>query len=179
MKILLVLASFFIVKEIYSQQAFYDFSLTTSDNHSHNLGEYRGKKIWLVILPATQTSSDSAFLARIDSISLAHKDQMTTIVVPSNEDGYSSGSSSNLMQWYRAALDASIVISQPLYTHVSSGGLQNAIFSWVTHSQQNSHFDFEINGPGTMFFIDEQGTLYSVFGAESKWSNRVLNHALQ
>jgi hypothetical protein len=179
MKLVIGFVLCLLVTKSYCQQSLYGLSITAYNSNQHNMQEFKGKKIWIIILPATQTTGDSAFLNRIDSIGLAQKGLMTTIVVPSYEDGYPTGTSGSLTQWYHAALDTSIIISQPLYTHASSGASQSGLFSWLTHSAQNAHFDFEVNGPGTMFFIDEQGTLYSVFGTESKWSNRIINHALQ
>ena len=179
MKLLLVLVSSFFISSSYCQQSFYGLTVTTINGKQHTMKEYQGKKIWIVILPATQSASDKAYLSRIDSVGMVHKEQFTTIVVPSFEDGYSTDASNTLAQWYQASLDTNIIISQPLYTHSSSASQQNSLFNWLTHSQQNTHFDFEINGPGAMFFINEQGVLYSVFGSEAKWSNKVLNHAMQ
>jgi hypothetical protein len=143
------------------------------------MNEYQGKGIWITILPASQSAQDSAYLSRIDSIGSSKKEKFTTIVVPSYEEGYFEDSSHTLMQWYRHSLDSSIIITQPLYTHKSSGLQQNSLFDWLTHTEKNRHFDFEINGAGSMFFINEQGVLYGVFGAEAKWSNKLLNHVMK
>lgn len=179
MRLLLISILSLFISDSYSQQSVYGFTITTIAGTQHTMQEYQGERIWIVILPATQSTADSAFLSRIDSISIAWKGQFKTIAVPSIEEGYYSDSSNTLSQWYQAALDTSIIISQALYTHSSSDAQQDSFFSWLTHARQNSHFDFEVNGPGTMFFINEQGTLYSVFGTEARWSNKILNHAGQ
>jgi len=75
-------------------------------------------------------------------------------------------------------LDTSISITTPLFTHASSGPQQHNLFNWLTHSEKNIHYDYEITGPGTIFFINEQGELYGIFGPEVKFSNRVINRVL-
>jgi hypothetical protein len=179
MKSLLVLISLFFTVDLYCQTNIYDLTLTTSDAQYHKMDEYQGRRIWISILPATHSAEDSAYLSRIDSIGLSKKGKFVTIVVPSYEEGYLKDSLNTLMQWYRLSLDSSIIITQPLYTHRSSGIQQNSLFDWLTHTEKNMHFDFEIKGAGSMFFINEQGVLYGVFGGEAKWSNRLLNHVMK
>jgi hypothetical protein len=162
----------------YSQTNAYSLQVTGNNAQQYPLANYQGQKIMFVILPTTQTSNDSAFIARVDSIALAYPGALKTFAVPSYEDGYYADSSSTLMQWYQSSLDTSIVISQPLYTHIASGAQQDSLFSWLTHSAQNTMFDYEISGTGTMFFLNAQGGIFGIIGSEGEFSNKALNRML-
>jgi hypothetical protein len=65
-----------------------------------------------------------------------------------------------------------------MFTHKNSAE-QHSFFAWLTHADANEHFDQDISGTGQTFFINEGGVLYAVFGAESRWSNKILSIVLQ
>ncbi len=157
----------------------YDYSFTSITGTAHSLNEYQGKKIFIAVLPASQTAEDSAYLYRIDSVAEANAGQVAVITVPSYEDGYTDDTVAALPQWYQSMLSSSVIITQGMYTHKASDTLQNPLFSWLTNTSLNNHFDEEVGGPGEMYFINEQGELHGVFGPESKWSNKVLNRMFQ
>jgi glutathione peroxidase-family protein len=161
----------------FTQSSLYTISLLSADGQSHAIGEWQGHKIWVVVLPATQTSPDSAFLSRVDSITRANQSKLTTICVPSYEDGYAADSS-ELLNWYRASLDSLVLISMPFYTHKISAGHQAPLFQWLTNVSQNTHFDDDISGACQSFFIDESGTLYAVFDPDARFSNKAINRVL-
>jgi hypothetical protein len=153
----------------------YTNTITDISGKQHSLQDFQAKKIWLVILPSAQNPDDTAFLARIDSIGKTFHEQIKTIAVPSYEDGYYNDTANTLISWYQESLDTSIIISKPLYTHLTSDSQQDSTFRWLTHSNLNSHFDTDVSGPGTMFFIDTEGNLIGVFGRVTMWNNQILN----
>jgi hypothetical protein len=153
----------------------YSYTVTSPEGMQYSLSGFQGKKLWLVILPTTQTGSDSAYLQRIDSIAAAHRDQLQAIAVPSIEDGYTADSASRLLHWYQHSLNNSILLSQPLYTHKSSGSQQEGLFRWLTSGSLNNHFDNDVGGPGSTFFVSGKGELYGVFGPEAKNSDRIIS----
>lgn len=157
----------------------YDYAITTADDIEHPMSAYQGQKMLIVILSATQTADDSAYLQRLDSISIAYQSQLKIIAVPSYEDGFTDDTVAALLPWYQSQLDAGIVLTQGMRTHKSSGTEQHPLFGWLTNAGQNGHFEEEVGGPGQMYFINEQGDLYGVFGPSAKWSNKVLNRMLQ
>jgi len=157
----------------------YNYSFTGIDGTTHSFNEYQGKKILIVVLPSSQTAEDSTYLTRIDSIAQANTSQLITIAVPSYEDGYTGDTLTELPQWYLSILSSSVILTQGMYTHKASDTLQNPLFSWLTTTTLNNHFDEEVGGPGEMYFINEQGELNGVFGPEAKWSNKIVNRMLQ
>jgi glutathione peroxidase-family protein len=178
MKIIALITALALSAFHYSDPGVYDYTIITADSATHYLSEYQGKKMMIVILPATQTPEDSLYLLRIDSISQAQQAQLTIIGIPSYEDGYADDSVHTLLNWYASIIDSEVVITQGMFTHQSSDSLQNPLFTWLTHWEQNNHFEQEVGGPGEAYFINEQGELYGVFAPEAKWSDKVLNDML-
>lgn len=152
----------------------YSYTVTDINTVHHPFVKFKGKKIWVVILPVTKDSASTVFLQRIDSLSQVQMDSTQFIVVPSYEDGYIKDSNNILLNWYQSTLHGSI-ISEPLYTHISSGYKQDSVFNWLTHSRLNLHFDNEVCGAGSIFCIDEQGSLISLFCTSKMWSVKALN----
>lgn len=155
-----------------------DFTIITADGSSHSMNEFQGRKIMMVVLPSTQSADDSAYLLRLDSINNANISVLKIITVPSYEDGFTDDTSASLLNWYRSLLDSDIVITQGMQTHKASE-TQNTLFAWLTHTEQNGHFDEDITGPGQMYFINETGELYGVFEPQSKWSNKIITKMLE
>ena len=77
------------------------------------------------------------------------------------------------------SFDSGIIIAQAMFTHISSGEQQSELFQWLTQAEKNGHFEEEVKGAGEMYFINEQGDLYGVFGPEAMWSNKILNRMMQ
>ncbi len=171
-----ILVFIFISNQYVFSQSIDSISVKDVLGNNFNLSHFQGKKILVVILPTTRSSRDSSFLIRIDSISNAHVGEMITIAMPSYEDGYSKDSV-NLMVWYRAILTNSF-ITVPVYTRKSSGINQNKFLQWLNQSNKNGRIDFELTGPGTMYFLNNAGILIGAFGSEADFSNKVINRML-
>jgi hypothetical protein len=161
-----------------AQRSIYGFTITDVNGQQHQLQNDSAKVIWIVILPVTETSTDSAFLVRIDSVNQAHIGNMTTIVVPSYDDGYTDNTDNMLMNGYQKILDSTIIISKPLLTHKTAGPLQDPLFQWLTNASLNNHFDEDVTGPSSSFFVDAEGKLYGELSPSAKFSNKALNKIL-
>ena len=64
--------------------------------------------------------------------------------------------------------------------HVSktAGTSQASLFQWLTHKEENRHFDQDVAGTGYKFFVDETGRLYAVLGPGIRLSSPVINKIL-
>src|SRR6516162_9061336 len=91
----------------HAQTSIYNYSVTTTSGQVYSLGYWQGKKIMIVVMTSTQSSTDTAILARINSIALAHAGTLRVIVVPSYEDGYTNNQQNTLLSWYASSLDSS------------------------------------------------------------------------
>lgn len=160
----------------YCQQAS-SLKAQATNGQEYSLSAYKGNKIWIIILPGSKSGDAPLLLKRIDSVSRANTN-LKTIVVPSYEDNNGTDSLNILLSWYSSSLNSSVILSPPLYTHKSSFTAQDPLFAWLTHANLNTHFDYEITGAGTMFFINENGDLTGISGPEAKFSNKVLNRMI-
>jgi len=177
MRIIIVLVFCCFVSKFSIGQTINNFSVINTEGQKHNLQNDSGIKILIFILPSLRANDDSTYLKWINSIAITHANKMQVIGVPSYEDNYNDSLALNLNTFYRTYLDSTIFITKGMYTHKTSSR-QDALFSWLTNSAQNQHFDIDVAGPGEMFFINETGGLYGVFGPASKYSQKVINYMI-
>jgi glutathione peroxidase len=158
----------------------YKIHFTTIDGEDKALEEFRGKKIMIVILPTTQTADDLDFLRSVIKASENYGNKISVIGMPSFEDNYSEADSNKVAYYYRMAMGRTIIISKGMYTRKTSRGRQHSLFAWLTHADQNGHFDSDAAGPREKFFIDENGQLYGIVSAKGELNNnlmdRMVNH---
>jgi len=115
-------------------------NVVTNNADTIRLSTFTWKKIWVVVLPFSQTANDSIFLQQVDLKSRVYESGLQTLAIPSYEDGFRDDSAHAVPSWYQNILDSSIIISQPLYAHKASGSEQNSLFGWLTHTDQNMRF---------------------------------------
>ena len=153
----------------------YRIRFTTIDNEDKSMEEFSGKKIMIVILPVTRTPGDSVFLRSVVRASEAYGDKISVIGMPSFEDGYSEADSNDLAYYYRMAMGRTITISKAMYTRKTSRYKQHSLFSWLTHADQNGHFDNDATGSKEKFFINEKGELYGTVSAKGELDNKLMD----
>jgi glutathione peroxidase-family protein len=160
-----------------AQTSIYNYSIATKSNPKYPLSNFQGKKMMIVVLPAGQGDTDLALIKRIDSIALAHPGSLRVIAVPSSTDG-ATDNNDGLNKWYTSLLDSSIILSKSQSIYKVNNGKQPELFQWLTHANLNVHFDDDTAGPGSMYFINEKGELYSVFEPGARFSNKALSKVL-
>jgi glutathione peroxidase len=178
MQQLSLLKMFGLVCCVFYFSSFYTIHYTTIEGNERVMQNFEGKKILLVVLPSTGTANDSVFLKKVDSVSSIYKDRLSVIAIPSFDDGYDGSRKQQLQLFYRSLLNNTITITEGMYTHKTSGNRQHALFKWLTHKEENMHFDIDVKGSGQKFFVSENGELYGVFGPEVNLSAKLLNRML-
>jgi len=163
--------------DAHAQNAF-SFSITTFDGQQHSLGQYQGKRVLLVVIPSTYTSSDSDFLRNMDTVAMDYQDSITVIGIPSYEDGYYDDSLYSLKAYYGDLVLSPCIIAEGMDTRKASA-YQDPLFGWLTNQSQNGHFDEDVKGVGEMYFIDPQGNLYGVFGPEQALNGALMEQMMQ
>lgn len=138
----------------------YDFSVPLIEGGNTSLSDFTSKKILVVTLPINQNATTDSLLYSLDTISLAHSNNLKVIAVPAYEDGFTPADKNSLKNWYRSKLNNNIIVTDGLYTRTSSGTLQHGLFKWLTHVEENNIFNISISGPDHKFFINEEGELY-------------------
>jgi glutathione peroxidase-family protein len=140
----------------------YQFSLTGMDQEPIHLSDYKGKKIVILTLPNRQTGADSTFLKELDSLNIEYLSRIQIIAVPSIEDGYGSRNMKSLLSIATILSGRKTIVTQPVYTYPQSKKNQSLLFAWLMDRRLNGHLDQKEFGPGTRYFIDENGELYGL-----------------
>jgi len=161
-----------------AQNTVYNLTVNGVNGKQYALNTYTSDTLWIVILPAQKGNENIWWLKRIDSISLAHAGSVQTIAIPSFEDGYVKDSSNSLIAFYQQHLDSSIILSQPIHTHKTSGQHQDPLFHWLTSAGPNNHFNDDVPGAGSFYFVDKQGNVYGLLEPDARNSNKALKKVL-
>ncbi|OQP46233.1 hypothetical protein A4H97_31210 [Niastella yeongjuensis] len=137
----------------------YSVAVKALDGNSLDLNQYKGKKVLFVVLSlsAEDTTVRASQLAELQD---KYRSTLVIVGVPSIEAGFKTADADKLKGLYK---DAHILISEGM--NVNKGAQQSALFQWLTHKEQNRHFDQDVRGVGSKFFVDESGELYAVMGA--------------
>ncbi|MEI9942914.1 MAG: hypothetical protein WDN26_01715 [Chitinophagaceae bacterium] len=133
---------------------FYDISFETLEGATVQTSAYKGKKIVIAVISASQESLP--LIHYLDSLQRT-TDSIKVIAVPTGD----FGGNVNLADLSNLKANLGIVITKPLSVKIESTG-QHPLFAWLTDMQQNKHFNMDVAGEGQVFIISAQGTLYSV-----------------
>jgi len=174
---ILATVSFSILCSFSATLSVFDFTITTNDGREQSLSVYRGKNIMIVILPSTQNDTTSAILNSLDSLHRELKDSLTIIGIPSYEDGYADDSLESIMSWYHSVLDTDFVVAQAMNTSKSSP-YQSELFHWLTHAEENGHFDQDAMGAGEKFIMTTDGALHGLISPDTPFDADILKQIL-
>ncbi|MFN8250251.1 MAG: hypothetical protein U0V75_00110 [Ferruginibacter sp.] len=178
MKQLIIVFTFLIAACSLNAQGFYSFSVPKIEGGNQSINSYQNKMVLIITLPVQQGAGNDSLLHSIDSLGAANNSSLQIIAVPSYEDGFSAANRITLMNWYRSQLNASIVITDGLYTRQSSGSQQHPLFQWLTDKDKNGHLDIDVTGPRMKFFIWTDGILTGVLGAQTKLGGAAMQGLL-
>jgi glutathione peroxidase-family protein len=177
MKLLVILIFSFI--EGYAQTGdFYNNQITTHQGQVFSLGQFKGKKILIIVLPVSETVSNSSILSVLDSFNSQYENQIIIIGIPSIDEGYTSDSSAVINNWYQKIGGNGIIYSNGLNSKKTNAN-QDQIFAWLSHASMNGHFDQDIEGPGQTYLISESGQLYGVISSSVSLTTRILKKMCQ
>ncbi|MBN9380025.1 MAG: hypothetical protein J0H74_04640 [Chitinophagaceae bacterium] len=157
----------------------YGVKFTTIEGTSRSMSEFAGKKILILVLSGVKNEINTAYLQRIDSVSKEYADQLFVIGVPFYDDNDHMENEDTLRQYYRSTLGAQVIITRGMMTRKAAGNNQSELFSWLTNSQKNTHFDQDVAGAGQKYFINEKGELFGVLDPTSNLSERMLKRMLK
>ena len=153
-----------------NSSSFYGIPFNSGNGTILNTSAYQGKKVVIAIV-----SGDAAGLNMVhylDSVQHANTG-LQVIVVPTSD----FGGSVNRRDLEHLAKNINIVITQPLKVKKSNGIQQHPLFSWLTKSSENQHFDKDAEGEGQLFIVSGAGTLHSVLPKNTPKTviSRVIN----
>ena len=150
--------------------SFYDLTITTIDGTQKSMSDFKGKRVLIVIVPATTAGKDISYLKNIDSLSRLYEKTYSVLCVPSYEYGHTDAGTTVEKAAYKSNIGDQVTISKGVYTKKSSGSKQDALFQWLTNVSGNTHFSIEVGGVGQKYFINEYGELFGVLSPETTLS---------
>ena len=162
---LIMVLSFCGMDSIYMQ------SLKTIDGAKTDLLQYKGKKMLFIILPLSAEDT-TVTIGEITSLQTKHQGSLAIIGIPSEEAGFTNGDKDKLKKLYKD-VTGNFIIAEGM--KVKKGEQQSALFQWLTSKNKNRHFDQDVQGVGTKFFVDEAGELYAVMGPELRLGHPLMD----
>jgi len=150
----------------------YNVAVKSLDGNNIDLNQYKGKKILFVVLPlsAEDTTINVKQLAQLQD---KYRGTLVVVGVPSIEAGFKTHNADKVKMLYK---EAHILVTKGM--NVKKGGQQAALFQWLTSKEQNGHFDQDVQGVGSKFFVDEGGELYAVMGPILTLTNPLMDKIL-
>jgi len=152
----------------------YSVSVKNIDGSKVDLGVCRGKKILFVILPLFDIDS-SLSIADLSGLQAKYSTSLVVIGIPSEESGFKNTDKSRLKSLYKNQR-TNFILTEGM--KVKKSNQQMPLFQWLTNKDKNRHFDQDVQGVGSKFFVDEVGELYAVMGAKTKLSDPVIDRIL-
>jgi glutathione peroxidase len=150
-----LIGSFFSLLAV--QSSLYDIQIQTIDGNTMNLSAYQGKKIILVEFDAV--NPDTGQLQWLDSIQTGY-DSVIVIAIPAID--FSGTGNEESLRMLHDSLGLHIQFTMPEAVKKTAGSGQDPLFKWLTDVNENGHFDNEVEQPGQLYIIGNQGTLYSL-----------------
>lgn len=138
-----------------------------------NLANCRGKKIVFIVLSGKEADST---LNQLSLFQNRYREGAVVIGILSREDGYDNADKENVKNVYKSKVQG-ILLTEGMYTRKSSAG-QSDLMQWLTHKEQNLHFDREVAGRGQKFFIDEAGVLYGALGPKTTFASPIFERIM-
>ena len=136
----------------------YNLPLNDIDGNPINLGQFQGKKILIV-----NTATNSSYVSQYDSLEQLYqkyKDRLVIIAVPSNSFANENSDNTTIKNFVMRNYHIHYILAQK--TDVT-GDTQSALYSWLTHIEQNNMMSNGVEGDFFKFLIDKSGKLVGAF----------------
>lgn len=174
MKPIVALITISLMLSVGQVDGLYRIAIKNIDGNTIALSQYKGKKLLFILLPlsAQDTTVSIKDIARLQT---KYQSSLIVIGVPPEEAGYKAENAEKLKKAYRDA-GANFIIAEGMKMKKGTG--QSPLFQWLTNKDMNRHFDHDVRGVGSKFFVDEGGELYAVMGPELALTNPLMDRIL-
>jgi len=132
-------------------------SIARPDGSQLNMATFVDHKVMVLTFDAA--NPDKAMLLKADSVQKADTSAFIVGVPAADFTGYAADSALSSMH---DSLALSFLFTKAVLVTRAGGDGQEALFKWLTAVTLNQHFDRDVEAPGQMFLISEQGVLYGV-----------------
>jgi glutathione peroxidase len=148
----------------------YNITVRTLNGESLSLYSYSGKKI--VVIEFDVADYDESQLRMLDTIE-KNNNNIKVFAIPAKD--FNAGTTTQSVQTLIDNLNLSFVVTEPSFIKKSATP-QMDLFAWLTHVEQNGHFDNDADKPGQIYLIDETGILYALL--EKGTSNALIKQII-
>lgn len=153
----------------------YAISIKDIDGKKVDIVQFRGRKLLFIVVPVT-TGDTAVNIDDIHQLQIKHQDSLRIIGVPAEEWGFKNSDKINIKALYKDVSNEFLLAEG---MKVKKGGNQSELFEWLTDKSLNLHFDKDVRGVGSKYFVDEYGELYAVIGPELKLNNPMVEKILR
>ncbi len=156
-----VIFSALILTAFYVQSSIYDIQVEKLDGNMISMAAYNNKKI--IITAFSASNPNARQLQYLDSLQIVDS-SIQIIGIPAFDlGGYSDTTKLIALS---NSLSPKFVITKTGLVKKEAGNNQQALFNWLTHANENNHFDTDVDTVGQLFFVSKNGILYSILGNE-------------
>ena len=145
-------------------QSLSSMTIKNIDGVDVNLSSYTGSKILFFIAPVN--AADSMRLYDIDSFVTAYGNKIQLIGIMSYEDGYIDSNKAAIKALYQQSWGFNFTLTEGMHTKKAAGANQSDLCKWLTSKTLNGKFNTDCKGICQKFFIQTDGTIYSILPAE-------------
>jgi glutathione peroxidase-family protein len=155
-KRIIFIALFLLPVWLFGQQGLYDISFLDIKDNSIAVSAFSGKKIVIAVIDAA--NPDEPYLRMLDTLCRNNNATLQVIAVPVTNFGNAISNDSLAAIGKRQNLG--YIISKAAKGKKEDAA-QQSLLNWVSHISLNKHFDNDIEEPGQLFVISEEGILYA------------------
>ncbi len=150
------------------KKSIYDIRINKLDGVETGMSAFIDKKILITTVSAVKPRL--AFLQFLDSLKKADKELIVMVVPAADfEDKGNEVKFKNLND----SLKSEIIFTKEINVKKIAGNNQHELFKWLTHAEENGHFDIDVDVEEQMFILNRKGTLYSVLPKEAPDSVKI------
>lgn len=175
MKYVLSLIALFLLVSFRQADGIYNIAIRNIDGNIIELSQYKGKKLLFIVLPLSAQDT-TVSINDIAQLQTKYQSSLIVIGIPSVEAGYKTQDAHKFKKLYNDA-SANFIIAEGM--KVKKGTEQSSLFQWLTTKDMNQHFDQNVQGVGTKFFVNEAGRLYAVLSPRTSLQSPIVDRIVQ
>jgi glutathione peroxidase-family protein len=141
----------------FSQSTIYDLDVQTPDGNIIKFSNYKGQKILIVSMTADNLTTKN--LNFWDSLQRSNS-PLVVVLIPANDLGKPVDDST--IKAINGNLSKNLILSASVQVKKAEGQSQDPILQWLTHSDQNAHFNTDVTTNEQIYVVSESGVLYAV-----------------
>lgn len=142
-----------------SKKSIYDIKISSIEDETINLNDFKGKKI-LFVNVASKCGYTPQY-AELQKLHEKYKDQLVIIGVPCNQFmGQEPGTNEEIVSFCQKNYGVSFLMTEKVDVKGSS---QHPLYAWLTNKELNGHSDSKVKWNFQKYLVSESGELIDVF----------------